>query len=395
MPNKNSLINVLIIEDNPIERALYDSAVGEMAKKEGFGYLIVDCGEKAVELIKAYHNNPDDNIKFGILVADISLRGGIDGIATVRECLSYDRNLRVIFVSSFGDYENNFRYPRTELGSDDFIFYPKGVNIKIILQGIRESIEVQKNFESVYQQLTDSEDRFCNSDAIDRKVDLTLAKTIRELLTPLTAIIGGADLLSDNTDTMPDPETLRSLKMACQQLHRYVKNHLTCTAIKLGEINISSTSFSISKLVDDCRIFCLNTAKNKQVKVECIVDKKIPDKLFGDPMLISQIINNLLMNAIEYSNRKNKVCLRVRLEVITDGIAYVEFEVEDSGKGLSARDQKNVFTRFHRTNLADGNIGLGLYSSYKLAHHLGGELTVASTIGKGSKFTLTVPLGET
>lgn len=209
--------------------------------------------------------------------------------------------------------------------------------------------------------------------------------------TPLNAILGLSNLLILESPKKSQLSKLSILKSSTDSLIRLIDNLLDFNKIESGDIDIYSNEFQIRDLIEHiCKSYYF---KSQQRGNEFIVDidKSIPKNLVGDEIKISQIVSNLLSNALKFTD-KGKVRLEVKLKSTQNGYASVHFSVSDSGIGIAKEKIKYVFENFATNLSANGRnystsgSGLGLSITKRLVEVLGSEIFVESHLGKGSKF---------
>ena len=136
-------------------------------------------------------------------------------------------------------------------------------------------------------------------------------------------------------------------------------------------------------------------ARGKDLEVACHVHPDVPEFLTGDPLRLRQIVNNLVGNAIKFTQR-GEVVLQVAERASTDGLPVLHFCVQDTGIGIPVEKQQAIFDAFSQADASTtrrfGGTGLGLTIASKLVGLMGGRLWVESELGRGSKFHFTVAL---
>ncbi|HET6846055.1 MAG TPA: ATP-binding protein, partial [Anaerolineales bacterium] len=219
-----------------------------------------------------------------------------------------------------------------------------------------------------------------------------LANMSHELRTPLNAIIGftrivrrkGAELLPEK-----QLENLDKVSLSAENLLGLINTVLDIAKIEAGRMDVLPANFRLGALID----LCANTTQ-PLLKPGVVLDKQVDEQLnviYSDQDKLRQILLNLLSNAAKFT-AAGHIILSARREA-DDQVAIA---VSDTGIGISAADLPRVFAEFQQadnsTTRKYGGTGLGLTISRDLAHLLGGELTAESEPGKGSVFTLTIPL---
>lgn len=216
-----------------------------------------------------------------------------------------------------------------------------------------------------------------------------------ELRTPLTSIIGYLSVFIDENKGKVDESELDLLKKSltsAQQLLTLVQNLLNVNKIEREQMSVSSASMdylpTVMKAVDDLK----PQAVQKNVVINFNPPANLP-KVLADPIRISEVIINLLANAINYTNAGGKVT--VSLEVSPNEVITA---VSDTGVGIPKQALPHLFNKFFRVSnqlqQASKGTGLGLYISKSIIEKLGGRIWVESEVGKGSKFSFTLPLSE-
>ncbi len=215
-----------------------------------------------------------------------------------------------------------------------------------------------------------------------------------ELKTPLTSIIGYLSVFSlENRGKLAKEESDlidRSL-ISAQQLLVLVQNILNVNKIERGQMSVNSIPTDylpiLSKAVEDLR----NQANQKNIILTLNVGSKSLPKIFADPLRIGEVITNLVVNAINYTDPGGKVDITISLsptELIT--------EVSDTGVGIPREALPHLFDKFFRvTNKGQQSAkgsGLGLFISKSIIEKLNGKIWAVSEMGKGSKFSFTLPI---
>jgi len=218
-----------------------------------------------------------------------------------------------------------------------------------------------------------------------------LASMSHELRTPLNAIIGFTRIVRRKADgVLPDKQVdnLDKVLVSAEHLLGLINTILDIAKIEAGRVDVQPATFDIANLIQ----LCMTTAQpllKGQVKLVFDVSPDIP-LVFSDQDKIKQILLNLLSNAAKFTHEGQ----------ITVGVLSQASElrvcVSDSGIGISAEAMRRLFGEFQQADSSTtrkyGGSGLGLAISRKLARLLGGDITMTSTVGVGSTFTLTVPV---
>jgi signal transduction histidine kinase len=222
-----------------------------------------------------------------------------------------------------------------------------------------------------------------------------LAKMSHEFRTPLNAVIGYSELLLEHgQDTGADEQKLSDLKRintAGQHLLALVTDVLDLSRIEANSMNLSVSTFELGQLVDDVAATSrpLMDKNGNQLAIRAQGELK---SVTTDETKLRQVLLNLLSNAAKFTDQ-GTVTLTVRREKRPGG-DWIEAMVEDTGIGMAEKDLAKLFQDFAQVNGSNGKYGgtgLGLAVSQRLCALMGGGITVASEVGRGSRFTVRMP----
>jgi len=217
-----------------------------------------------------------------------------------------------------------------------------------------------------------------------------LSTVSHELRTPLNAINGITHLLLEDNPKKTQLKYLESLKFSGNYLTTFINEILEINKIDSTKVEIENISFNLKELLFNIQSSLkeLATANKNYFNLE--IDESIPDNLIGDPTKISQIILNLINNALKFTQNGN-VNVIAKLYTKEEDGATVYFEIVDTGIGIPEDKLQTVFESFSQgsieVNRKYGGTGLGLTIVKKLIELLGGEIKLKSEVGKGSTFT--------
>ncbi len=224
-----------------------------------------------------------------------------------------------------------------------------------------------------------------------------LSTVSHELRTPLNAINGIAHLLLEEKPKKSQMNYLESLKFSGDYLTTFINDILEIQKIDSNKIEIENIDFNLKKLFENIQNSLKELASTNNNAFELHIDSNIPDNLIGDPTKLSQIIMNLINNALKFT-KNGKVELITKLVSTEDAVATIYFEVKDNGIGIPEDQLESVFNSFSQgsvgINRKYGGTGLGLTIVKKLTEILGGNIKLVSTVGKGSSFSLELQFKE-
>jgi signal transduction histidine kinase len=233
----------------------------------------------------------------------------------------------------------------------------------------------------------------------NRLKDEFLATMSHELRTPLNSILGFSDVLS-GAENLTDKQRrfLENIRKSGRDLLLLINDVLDLAKIESGKLEVQPADVRLTDVVDRQVDSMLPMAERKNIDLTTSVDLDMP-VLYQDPGKLQQILNNLLSNALKFTPEGGRV--RVRGALLDDGRRF-ELIVEDTGIGIPLEDQAAVFEKFRQGRGAPGQrdamtreyggTGLGLSIVKELARLLGGEVRLESEFGKGSTFTVRLPI---
>ena len=222
-----------------------------------------------------------------------------------------------------------------------------------------------------------------------------LASVSHEMRTPLHGIMGMLQLTSDSEPAAERREQLRMARRSAESLLATIEDILDFTKIEARKLELEPVYFSIRELITDTMKTLGVTATQKGLQIAFVITPEVPDRLWGDPLRLRQIIINLVGNAIKFTNF-GEVILRGWAEAGFGSDVTLHLEVGDTGMGIDAHKRETIFDPFAQADSSHsrryGGTGLGLSIVGRLVEAMGGSIDFESAIGKGSKFHIAVKL---
>lgn len=262
------------------------------------------------------------------------------------------------------------------------IFYDD-ITEKILLVGAIQDITDNKRSQQLMLEKNISERSF----KIKEEILDDMSFHIR---TPLSSILNLSYLLETAAISPQQRENVDSLKTSVNDLSLAVNNLLNFSILVSENINLEESKFKLKELTENLEQLVRIKAESKNISLAINIDEDLPESLIGDQAKINQILYNLLDNAIKFTHESGKV--DVNISVHPDTKNYV-FSVKDNGIGISSnklQDILNVKPLLEESE--DNNRQLGLPIANKLVQTMQGKLVVESKEGKGSIFTVSLPL---
>ncbi len=217
-----------------------------------------------------------------------------------------------------------------------------------------------------------------------------LAVMSHEIRTPMNVILGTTDLLKESDPRDDQKKYIKLLENAGEGLLALINDILDMSKVEAGLLDLESIEFNPTKIMHQaCSVFEL-TAAQKNIRMSCSIDGKLPERVIGDPVRVKQILLNLIGNAIKFTEAGG-VYVKASCSHISEHKVELKFAIKDTGPGIPKKRQIAIFDHFTQ---ADSSIsreyqgtGLGLSISKKLCEMMNGDITLSSTMGIGSTFT--------
>jgi signal transduction histidine kinase/CheY-like chemotaxis protein/HPt (histidine-containing phosphotransfer) domain-containing protein/Tfp pilus assembly protein PilF len=298
------------------------------------------------------------------------------------DVMSLHEGLSMLY-DKMGDIPKAFHHLKAYEQLKEDIFKQTTLNKLRNLQ-IRQQIELARKEKEVAERTAFLKQQF-------------MANMSHEIRTPMNAITGMTRLLLGKE---PRPDQLRylnAIKQSADNLLVIINDILDLSKIEAGKIVIEQTDFSVKDMMQSIRDMLMLKAEEKRIDLKLNIDPTIPNRLMGDPTRINQILINLAGNAVKFTDN-GYVAVNAMLQKSDGKKHWIQFDVVDTGIGIAADYVDKIFDSFTQagTDIARkfGGTGLGLTISKQLASLMQGDILVKSELGKGTTFTLIVPLEE-
>lgn len=264
--------------------------------------------------------------------------------------------------------------------------------LETIASNMGTAVQNVRLFDETKRLFQEAQEARAAAEQANKAKSTFLANMSHELRTPLNAIIGFTRIVRKKADGALPPKQIENLDKvlsSSEHLLGLINTVLDIAKIEAGRMDVIPAKFNISMLTDQCANLATPLLK-PNVRLEKQVDEAI-GMIFSDQDKIKQIVLNLLSNAAKFTHEG-----RILLRVQKHNEDTMNISVTDSGIGISEEALGRIFEEFQQADTSTtrqyGGTGLGLAISRNLARLLGGDLTATSELGKGSTFTLSLPV---
>jgi two-component system, sensor histidine kinase len=338
------------------------------------------------------------NDDFAVILLDVNMPG-LDGFETAGLIRQRKRSEHtpIIFLTAFPD--DTYAEKGYSLGAVDYILTPAAP--EVLRSKVSVFVELYHKNEQVKRQadqrvlLAQEHAARLAAERANVAKSQFLTNMSHELRTPMTAIIGMTDLALTEELSPQIREYLQTVQTNAHLLLELLNEILDLSKLEAGKFALDRAPFALRKVIDELSQSFGYRAGEKGLEFQAVVAEAVPDNLVGDSLRLRQVLINLLSNAIKFTDR-GRVTLEVEAETTSVAEAWLRFTVTDTGIGISAEDQERIFAPFTQvdasTSRKHAGAGLGLAITSELIRAMGGFRSVRSEVGRGSAFSLTVPL---
>ena len=265
------------------------------------------------------------------------------------------------------------------------IVFDEVVGVHGLAENVTERNEMRRELERTRQA----------AEQANEVKSLFLANMSHEVRTPLTSVLGAAEMLAD-ADLDPGAAALvRIVQRSAEKLHRLVNDILDVSRLEAGKLDVQESLISLQDVAADAITWAGPLAHQEGLAFTWWLDPELPKQVYGDPMRISQVLTNLIGNALKFTEA-GEVRLRVEVERQRGHLVDTRFTVEDTGIGIPEDQIDVLFESFTQADTSTtrkyGGAGLGLRICQELVELMHGTLTVDSKPHRGSTFSFTLPL---
>jgi two-component system, sensor histidine kinase and response regulator len=318
-----------------------------------------------------------EHIQPDLILLDVEMPD-MNGYEAMNKLKSSDKyhEIPVIFLTCMDDAQSEME--GLKLGALDYIHKP--FVTPLLLQRIKMHIAlIDHRLEA--QNASRSKGEF-------------LSHMSHEIRTPLSAVIGMINIAAGTEDIQKIKHCLDRAGSASKHLLNIINNILDMSKIEANKLELSYSEFDFKKMLAGIFDVIGVRAEEKHQHITVNVNENIPQFLIGDELRLSQVITNLLTNAIKFTPEKGAVALCVEMTEDAGNEVTIRAEIADSGIGITEEQQKRLFTSYNQADSSIsknfGGTGLGLVISKQIVELMQGKIWIESEINKGSKFIFTI-----
>ncbi|RTZ18327.1 response regulator, partial [Vibrio aquaticus] len=262
----------------------------------------------------------------------------------------------------------------------------------IAMGGVNIDITKEKNAQDLLRNESEA------AQAASEAKSMFLANMSHEIRTPMNGVVGMLSLLSETELNSEQSTMINTIKDSALTLLHIINDILDFSKIEAGQMSLESVPVELQTLLERTMDVLHLQANNKGIEMYLNYDPSLPKMIMSDGVRLSQVILNLLGNAVKFTESHDNITGKISISASLsfDGIApCIQLRVQDNGIGMSEKQQKNLFKAFSQADSSTtrlyGGTGLGLSITQSLLSMMGGSITVDSHLGSGSCFSVELP----
>ena len=391
------------------EEAIFGSA-GSPSKHPEFEIHSALQGKEGVEMASQALK---EGGPFAVAFVDMRMPPGLDGLETIRQLWKTDPDIQIVICTAYSDYSwqdiyNEFGYTHQLLilkkPYDNVEVLQLATSLTSKWSFLKESRYLNESLEQKVQDRTSElqeETERANilaeeAETANQAKSLFLANMTHEIRTPMNAIVGFSSILTEEKNLAKEDQSLylNYINNSCQILLSVINDILDFSKIEAGQLELEMTQCPLNSTLVEIEEMLRLSAEKKGLAFDVIPCHPLPEFFYSDPTRLKQCLINLVNNAIKFTE-KGHVHISVQTIEI-ESAQWIQFDIEDTGIGIKEEQLKKIFDSFSQADESMsrrfGGTGLGLAITRKLSNLLGGSVEVKSEYGKGSVFTILLPV---
>ena len=356
-------------DDLLFQQALFESAgVGIMIQR---GDLITRCNRKMEELLRFPPGSLTENTFSGLL-PDI---GSSFTEEAIRDGIALDLQLTRLDGSTFWA-----RLIRSRIDKNSIVKgYIWGVSDITDILSAAQSMRIAKE----------------SAEQADHVKSMFLANMSHEIRTPMNGVIGMAQLALKTGLDNKQRDYVQKIYQSGKSLLVIINDILDFSKLEAGKLELEDKTFDLDEILSKVSTFVGPAIAKKPIELLYRLGKEVPQAVSGDPLRLTQVLTNLVGNAVKFTE-KGSVTLTADLLQETEDRVLIEFRVRDTGIGMTEEQKKHIFDSFSQADISItrrfGGTGLGLAICKRIIGLMSGEIIVDSQPGVGSTFRFSIPL---
>jgi signal transduction histidine kinase len=329
-----------------------------------------------------------EHIKPDLILLDVEMpeMNGYESAKKLKDNNKF-REIPIIFLTSMNDAKSEIK--GLNIGAVDYIHKPFAA--PLLLRRIETHLALIKHQQEAQKASLEAQNA-------SRAKGEFLSHMSHEIRTPLNAIIGMINIAANIDDINKIKYCLNKADNASKHLLNIINNILDLSKIEADKFELSASEFNLEEMLMNIFNVVNVRAEEKNLNLSVNINKNVPSFIISDELRLSQVILNLVNNAIKFTPEKGTIVMSAEKLEDTDSDITLRLEVADSGIGISKEQQERLFTSYGQ---ADNNIsknfggtGLGLVISKRIVELMQGRIWIESEFNKGSKFIFTIKTGK-